>query len=164
VASVYTNSVAVIDQCSRGPLSSLFFTGGEYHGAIHSCCGDGVLNAIKGLNCTHAIIGLSGVAQDGTICVREAAEVGVLHAVFDIVQEQIIFVADSTKFGLRDTWKVTSIHELARDQTKPRRSIGVITNSIDKLSKTDKSAFNSDRHLNDARDVYSALSKYILKI
>jgi DeoR/GlpR family transcriptional regulator of sugar metabolism len=149
---IVTNNMGVIDQLSCGDISNLIFTGGEYKPGIHGCVGDKVVEAFGEARCGAALIGVSGINEEGELFVRHFEEIAVDKQIVRSVTNDIFILAHIGKLAQVDTWRFTSISDLLQDERRPNLKIYLITNPCELLSK--------EKHLQEsAEKVYDALRK-----
>jgi len=148
---IVTNNIGVINQLSYGDISNLIFTGGEYKPGIHGCVGDTVVGAFADAKCQAALIGVSGINEEGDLFVRHFEEVAVNKQIIRSVTKDIFIVAHADKLSQIDTWRFGNIRELVRDSQKPDLNVCVITNAYELLSEQNRRE--------QAEKVYNSLLK-----
>jgi len=130
---IVTNNIGVLDLLARSDISGLVFTGGEYVPMIHACIGDDAVKAFDKAKCQAALIGVSGISENGDLFVRHSPEVGVLYRIVQSTTQHIYIVADLRKCLEPDTWRFARIPELRKE--KKDIKINLITCSDKSLNK-----------------------------
>lgn len=146
---IVTNNIGVLDQLGGSDIANLVFTGGEYKPGIHGCVGSKAVEAFGEARCQAALIGVSGINDEGDLFVRHSEEIPVYNQILRSVTDYVFIVADARKLSQVDTWCFMNIHQLLEDKQKPNLKVCLITNSYKSLE---------DEHLRDrAEIVYKSL-------
>lgn len=132
---IVTNNMGIVDQLKGSDIANLVLSGGEYKPGIHGCVGNKAVEAFKDARCEAALIGISGINDEGELFLRHCEEIAVLDRIVRTVTHFIFIVADIYKLTQVDTWRFAKISQLLDDKQRPDLRIYLITNSHDSLSQ-----------------------------
>jgi DeoR/GlpR family transcriptional regulator of sugar metabolism len=123
-AAIITNSLAVAEQAS--PYSSVTLVGGRLDRRVNALVGSRAEDGFAAFACRDALLGVSGVGNDGKLYVHHEEEVGVLRKLLESVTEKIVIVADVFKINKRDLWNIGDFDSLSQRN----RRVFLVTNDV----------------------------------
>ena len=95
---VITNNLNVASILSSNPAFELIVAGGLVRSRDQGIVGEAAIDLIRQFLVDYAIIGISGIGEDGTLLDFDYREVRVAQAIIENAREAFL-VADHTKFG-----------------------------------------------------------------
>jgi len=123
-AAVITNSLALAEHATTEG-TSVYLVGGEYAPDVDALVGaDAVEGFRRRTPCRQGLLGVSGIDGRGTLYVKHDAEVPVLRAMLEAVEERLVIVANIQKIGKGDPWRIGTLAELASEE----REVVLVTN------------------------------------
>lgn len=132
---IVTNNIGVIDELNDTNSGNLVFSGGHYHRGFHGCVGESAIATFQNAKCEAALIGVSGINEQGELFVRHDQEIPVLYQILASVQRLVYVVADARKLTLEDTWRFIRLSDLLQDEQRPDLKIKIITSPEDTLQE-----------------------------
>lgn len=118
---VITNNLNVASILGGNPEFELIVAGGLVRSRDQGIVGEAAIDLIRQFLVDTAIIGISGIAEDGTLLDFDYREVRVAQAIIANAR-QVFLVADHTKFGRKPLVRlghIAQIHAFFTDQPPP---------------------------------------------
>jgi DeoR family glycerol-3-phosphate regulon repressor len=109
---VVTNNIHVAANLSNKPDFSVIIAGGEVRHSDGGVIGEATSDFIKQFQMDFAIIGISGLSEDGALLDFDFREVKVSQAILDNAKT-IILAVDSSKFGRRAMVKQGDLSQIS---------------------------------------------------
>ena len=119
---VVTNNLNVANILCRNPEFEVIIAGGLLRNRDGGIVGDAAVETIRQFKVDIAVIGISGIDQDGTLLDFDVREVRVAQAIMESAR-QVFLVADHSKFGRSAMVRLghlSQVHALFTDRTPPR--------------------------------------------
>ncbi|MCP1674899.1 DeoR family glycerol-3-phosphate regulon repressor [Natronocella acetinitrilica] len=118
---VITNNLNVASIMSGNPTFDVIITGGVVRNRDRGVIGEAAIDFIRQFKADYAVIGISGIDQDGTLLDFDYREVRVQQAIIEH-SRRVMLVTDHSKFGrnaLVRLGDVTQIDTLFTDREPP---------------------------------------------
>ena len=125
---VITNNLNVASILSGNPEFEVIVAGGLVRSRDRGIVGEAAIDMIRQFLVDYAIIGISGIAEDGTLLDFDYREVRVAQAIIANAR-QVFLVADHTKFGRKPLVRLghlSQVDAFFTDQAPPAAAAGAV--------------------------------------